>query len=247
MQPVDYDVVAPAYDRRYSYRQYASTRELLRRFIGDDDAITALEVGCGTGHWLRELAMPTQTLIGIDLSWGMLRRARESLPSALLARADAVHLPVARASVDRILCVNVLHHIRDTLAFLRECRRALKAGGAFVTIGLDPHTGMDRWWVYDYFPAALAADGHRYLSTARIRELLERAGFSDAATEIAEHLTGAVPFADASARGSVDRRATSQLMVITDAEFDAGLARLRADAPVLTTDLQLWATSAHAG
>jgi hypothetical protein len=34
-------------------------------------------------------------------------------------------------------------------------------------------------------------------------------------------------------------------MVISDEDFDAGLVRLREDAPVLTTDLTLWATVAQ--
>jgi ubiquinone/menaquinone biosynthesis C-methylase UbiE len=245
MRSVDYDVVAPAFDKRYSYRQYGNTRALLRRFLGEAAATAAVEVGCGTGHWLGEFAGTVGTLIGIDLSWGMLQRARAAVPSATLVRADAVLLPLAAVSVDRILCVNVLHHIPDAAAFLRECRRVLRPGGVFLTIGLDPHTGTDRWWVYDYFPAARVADDERYPSAERIRELLALAGLSDAATEVAEHLTGTVPFAEAYERGSVDRRASSQLMVIADDEYEAGLERLRVERPVLQTDLRLFATVAH--
>ena len=245
MQPVDYDVVAPAFDNRYARRHYYHTSALLRRFLERSTAAPAVEIGCGTGHWLRELEGSGDALIGIDLSWGMLQRARAAVPSLSLLRADAVRLPFATASVDRSFCVNVLHHVRDETAFLAECRRTLRAGGAFLTIGLDPHTGTDRWWVYDYFPAARGADLQRYLPAERIRERLASAGLTNAATEIAERLTGAVPFAEAYERGSVDRRSTSQLMVITDDEYDAGLGRLRAEAPVLTTYLMLFATVAH--
>ena len=245
MRRVDYDEVAAAYDARYSYRHYPETGTLLRRFMGDDPAAIAVEIGCGTGHWLRELAGSVRTLIGVDLSWGMLERARGAAPAAPLVRADAVFLPVAAASVDRLFCVNVLHHVRDDAAFIRECRRALRPGGRFVTIGLDPHTGTDRWWVYDYFPAAIAADLARYPSTERIRSLLERAGFDEVGTEVAERLVGSTPFAVARDRGSIDRRATSQLMVIDDDEYDAGLARLREEQPTLVTNLRLFATEAR--
>jgi hypothetical protein len=120
----------------------------------------------------------------------------------------------------------------------------LKPDGAFLTIGLDPHGDTDRWWVYEYFPSSLPLDRIRYPSRERIGELLRDAGFRDVTTEVAELLSGAVPFEAARARGSIDRRATSQLMVITDAEYEAGLARLSEEQPVLHTDIRLFATSA---
>ena len=39
-----------------------------------------------------------------------------------------------------------------------EARRVLRAGGSLMSVGLDPHTALDQWWIYDYFPGALAAD-----------------------------------------------------------------------------------------
>ena len=74
------------------------------------------------------------TYIGIDLSPGMLRRAvreraAEGLDNVLLARADALRLPLRDRSVDRILCFNGLHVLPDKRAALREFRRVLKPGG----------------------------------------------------------------------------------------------------------------------
>jgi ubiquinone/menaquinone biosynthesis C-methylase UbiE len=237
--------LAPAYDRRYEYRGYDGTRALLRRFIGNT-AAAIIDIGCGTGYWLRQLAGTAETLLGMDLSWGMLQRARITAPTAHLIRGNATSLPVKSASVDRIFCVNVLHHIPDQGAFLRECRRIVKPGGGILTIGLDPHTGTDEWWVYDYFPAAIPADRERYASTERVRELLGAAGFDDAITEVADVLTGSVPFAVARNRGSVHRGATSQLMVITDEEYEAGINRLVRDQPVLQTNVRLFGTTAWA-
>ena len=243
MKSVDYDAIASAYDSRYAHRSYSGTREVLRRVVGQGVAGVTVEIGCGTGHWLRELAGATPLLVGIDLSWEMLVRARDRNTRFHLVRGDAAILPFATASIDRVLCVNVLHHIRDPPGFLRECRRVLGVGGRFITIGLDPHTGSDAWWVYDYFPSARGIDLQRYPATSRIRELLTEAGFGGTETEVAEHLTGAVPFAEAMANGSVDRGATSQLMVISDADYESGLSRLTAVQPVLRTDLRLFATT----
>jgi hypothetical protein len=40
------------------------------------------------------------------------------------------------------------------VSFLDEARRVLRSGGRLMTIGLDPHLGIDRWYIYDYFPVS---------------------------------------------------------------------------------------------
>lgn len=246
MKHVDYDTIAPAFDRRYEQQRWTSLEAVLRRFLaGCDDAAVA-EVGCGTGHWLAfagEMARAGQ-LFGIDLSWGMLERAKNAAPRAHLARATAERLPWRDASMSRVFCINALHHFASPERCFRECRRVLRPGGSFLTIALDPRTGSDSWWVYDYFPAALAADRERYLATGHIRELLARAGFASPATTVAQQIAAAVPFAVARARGLLDRRSTSQLMMISDAEFAEGMERLEREQPLLTADLRLFATTA---
>ena len=244
MQPVDYDVVASDYDRRYTRHQYAGIAAVLRRFLAGASG-GVLEVGCGTGHWLGEPDGASGTVTGVDPSAAMLRRARTAAPRAHLIRAAAEALPLSAARFDRAFCINALHHFRDQAGALRECRRVLKPGGTFLTIGLDPHTGGDRWWIYDYFPASLTADRLRYSSTGRVRALLAAAGFVEAVTEEAQHIPAAVPFADAVRLGMLDRASTSQLMVIDEAEYAAGLERLQREQPTLRADLRVFATVAH--
>lgn len=241
MRRVDYDAVAADFDRRYARNRYEGTTDVVERFVGDQHSAT-LEVGCGTGHWLALLAPRTSVIAGVDLSWGMLERAHAAAPSALLARATAERLPFGGGTFDRLFAVNAMHHFPDPAGFVGECRRVLRPGGAVMTIGLDPNTGLDQWWVYDYFPASLEADRQRYLPTEQIRALLESAGFVQVQTTIAQHLPAERSFEDAERQGVLDRRSTSQLMVIEDREFEAGIQRLRDERPVLRADLRLYAT-----
>ena len=74
---------------------------------------------------------------------------------------------------------------------------------------------------------------------------MEALGFVEPRTEVAEHIRAALPFGLALERGLIDRRATSQLMVIADADYDKGLQQLRAEQPNLQTDLRLYATMAR--
>jgi ubiquinone/menaquinone biosynthesis C-methylase UbiE len=239
---VNYDLVAPAYDKRYERNRYDGVEAALRRFIGESDSVDVAEVGCGTGHWLARLCDRVHSIAGVDRSPGMLQGARTAASRALLVRGRAEELPWATGAFDRLFCINALHHFDDGDAFMLEARRVLRPGGALLTIGLDPHTRLDRWWIYDYFPGALTADRSRYASTAVIRDRLEAAGFAEVATDVAQHMPAEIPFEMAKDRGLVDRRSTSQLMVISQADYDEGLRRLEAEQPILKADLRLYAT-----
>jgi ubiquinone/menaquinone biosynthesis C-methylase UbiE len=243
-QTVDYDRIAPAFDRRYERNRFDGVQAVLERFVGDAPDTDAAEVGCGTGHWLGVLQHRVRRLAGLDPSAEMLQRARAGVPSARVVRGRAEHLPWAANSFDRLFCINALHHFGDADAFLIEARRVLRPSGALMIIGLDPHTRLDSWWIYDYFPSALAADRARYLPAGIIRDRLRAAGFRETATAIAQHIPAAVPFAVAVERGVVDRRATSQLTILSDAEYEEGMRRLSAEQPILHANLRLYATFA---
>src|SRR5207253_4115786 len=113
----------------------------------------------------------------------------------------------ADASVGRVFCVYALHRFLHVQAFLTECRRVLLSRGGFLTIGLDPSGGGDRWWIYDYFPTALHADRARYPSTAAIRNALTAAGFREPTSEVAQHIPAQMAFDVALERGVLDRTA----------------------------------------
>jgi ubiquinone/menaquinone biosynthesis C-methylase UbiE len=240
---VDYDAIAAAFDRRYARNRYDGTLAALLDFVGR--AVEVAEIGCGTGHWLAEIADRGRTIVGIDPSQGMLDVARRSAPHAFLIRARAESLPIRTASLDRIFAINAFHHFGDKRAFVGEARRVLKPAGRLLTIGLDPHTGLDQWWVYEYFPAALDADRERYPPTSTIRDFLTNAGFVNATTAVAQHIPATKPFAEALEQGVLDRQSTSQLMVISDADYDRGRRRLEDEQPDLYADLRLYMTVAQ--
>ncbi len=246
MSRVDYDGIAPAYDRRYAIHRYDETQRSLLEFVGPNAACDVCEVGCGTGHWLATLRDRARTVVGIDPSSGMLEAAHQSAKGALIVRGRAETLPFSSARFDRIYAINAFHHFADATAFASEARRVLRPGGAVMTIGLDAHTTIDQWWVWDYFPMSRVMDRERYAPTAEIRALFERAGFENAATSVAEHFVGAHDFGVALEKGIVDRRYTSQFQVISDADYEAGRRRLEAERPALRADLRLYQTIARA-
>lgn len=254
--PVDYDRVAPAYNRRYELGDYAVIERALLAFAGERRPQRVLEVGCGTGHWLQRLSTHGFEVAGVDASRGMLEGARKRIPTFHLVRAVAECLPFVEGSFDLVVCINALHHFPGKPAFFREARRVLKPEGGLLTVGLDPHTGLDRWYIYDYFERALQTDLQRYPSAASIRQCLMDAGFRDARTEVAEHLPSRREASEAWAQGVLEKSFTSQLSVMADAEYQRGLAAIRAamDAAAsrdelleLSADLRLYGTTARVG
>lgn len=226
MRFTDYDAVADGYDVRYRTYDYHEIKDGLRAFLGDAPRERILEAGCGTGYWLNALSGSARVVVGVDRSREMLARAAATGARALV-RADAVQLPFTDRAFDRIVCINALHHFADRGRFFVEARRLLPVGGGLFNVGLDPHADRDAWWVYDYFPETRAIDLERYPAVRTIRGDLAKAGFSWTESyeiQVFEHV---MPARQAFERGLVARSFTSQLAVLTEAEFGAGVSRIR--------------------
>jgi ubiquinone/menaquinone biosynthesis C-methylase UbiE len=105
-----------------------------------------LDVGCGGGHLVRHIAdeRPDLALVGLDLSSGQLRRARDRL-AASRARAgfvmgSATTLPFADGAFDAVTSMGSLKHWPDRALGLSECARVLRPGGALVIGDFDPES-----------------------------------------------------------------------------------------------------------
>ena len=137
-----------------------------------------LDIGCGTGNFLREFDGLGRQLVGLDVSEGMLAQARLKGIHAELVHGDACALPFEDGVFDAAYCIQVFHHIpeadRDT--FLLEAHRVLKPGGRFVMQSCS-HEQLLTFWEYCYFPTALGLDRQRIPDLPEIIGMLAGAGF----------------------------------------------------------------------
>lgn len=130
-----------------------------------------VDVGCGNGAYfpgLRRRIDPDGTVVGFDLSEGMLRTARHD--GARLAVADAQALPLPDDVVDVVLAMHMLYHVPDVELALRELRRVLRPGGALLvaTNGRDHQRELN-----DEFRRATGVSGDELLRVSAVRFSLE--------------------------------------------------------------------------
>ncbi|MGE0788194.1 MAG: class I SAM-dependent methyltransferase [Sandaracinaceae bacterium] len=251
VESVPYDDVAPTFDRRYDIETYGGVERALFALCAAPGA-RVLEVGCGTGHWLELLSLRGVSVAGLEPSRQMLARARDKGFDGELVEGVAEAIPWEDGSFDRVICINALHHFTDRAAFMSEAARVLRPNGVVWSVGLDPHTGLDRWFVYDLFEGARERDLTRYPSTPSIRAAMAAAGLRDAATEAVQRFPVWMPVTQLLAEGHADRHATSQLSLLTDDAYARGRAALErmaederaSGAPTnIGADLTLYATS----
>jgi len=105
-------------------------------------AETVIDFGAGTGMYSLPIAesLPHGTLFAVDEQQVLLDRLRQKLSERRPAgRVEPLlnldnHVPLADGAGDRILMVNVLHHIYDEPAALAEVTRLLAPGGLLVSV-----------------------------------------------------------------------------------------------------------------
>jgi ubiquinone/menaquinone biosynthesis C-methylase UbiE len=135
-----YDVWADVYDS-----QTNATRDLDAQVLrGQDPALfqgDVLEIGCGTGKNTEWLAPWARSLLALDGSEQMLKRARErpGVQHVQFLQHDLrARWPVPDGSRDLITCNLVLEHIEDLTFVFSEAKRVLRPGGAFFVCELHP-------------------------------------------------------------------------------------------------------------
>jgi arsenite methyltransferase len=129
-----------------------------------DPEATVLDVGCGTGFPLLELAHrlgPRARLFGVDPWAAVLGRARakcraQDLARVLLVRGVAERLPLRDGAFDLVVSNNGLNNVQDLRKALGECARVTRRGGRLAFTMNLPETMRG---FYDVLEDTLAARG----------------------------------------------------------------------------------------
>jgi len=134
-------------------------RPALRRVASASDGRRPhlLDIGCGAGFLLRRFADAAEG-VGSDFSLDALAHARKGGNRRVLS-SDSTALPFRSAAFDGVVCLDVLEHIEDDAAALREIARVLRPGGAFLfAVPAFPALWRDHDEMYGHFRRYYRAD-----------------------------------------------------------------------------------------
>lgn len=135
--------LAKKLDAVYRMRDVVRRRALVREALGARPGERILDVGCGPGYYVAELAEQVGEgghVSGVDPAEPMLAVARErcaGLPNIGLHEGEATALPFGDASFDAVVSVQVLEYVGEVEAALAEIHRVLRPGGRVVLWDVD--------------------------------------------------------------------------------------------------------------
>ncbi|WP_281902505.1 methyltransferase domain-containing protein [Nocardia cyriacigeorgica] len=155
--------------------------------LGDLTGRTVVDVGCGGGRAVAELAERGARAIGVDYDPEMVAVAVRRWPAGEFRVGDACELPLATGSMAGYRADKVLHTLADPVRAVAEARRVLAPGGRAVLLGQD----WDAVVIDSDDPQTTRRLVHAKADTLpspriarRYRNLLLDAGFSDPVVEV---------------------------------------------------------------
>ncbi len=112
--------------------QQLPTYEVAIRRVGLKAGQRVLEVGCGSGVFLRAAVDRGASVVGLDASESLIELARERVPEADLVVGDMQFLPFDDDTFDLVAGFNTFFFAADMVAALREAGRVAKPGVSVV-------------------------------------------------------------------------------------------------------------------
>ena len=229
---VNYDAVAPNYDLRANDGNYlAGVMPALQNLARQVKAQRVLDLGCGTGRSLQSFNdfAASLTRYGLDFSAGMLAQARHLDARYRLVRASAPCPAFAHASFDLVFCVLAFHHFPNKEQVAQQAYHLLRPGGVFAIVNFDPREGGRDLPFYRYFEGVYEMDLERFPAMAEQEAMLRAAGFQQVSSPVVEHIESEFAGEAMLENYHLRKDASSQLILISDETYQAGLKRIRAD------------------
>jgi len=141
-----------------------------------------LDVGCGTGNYLNELAPHVGEAHGIEFNGGMLNKAKTKLArhqNVVLEPGSVTSIPKDANLFDCVIMTQVLHHIveYEQQRVFDEVARVLKPGGIFWIQTCFPDQAFCGFWWAALIPQAVGKCAARFPGEPLIRKYLHKSGF----------------------------------------------------------------------
>ena len=223
IRKTDYSATAPKYDTARSNMDVPVDR-VLADIGGRFSPVFALDVGCGTGNYIRAQLEKQVCLVewsGADPSEEMLAFAKDKLPKVQFVNCPAEDLGLSKDSFDFIYSSFAFHHFTDRGRAFDEMARVLKPTGTIRLVNISPGY-MQGFSVYRYFDTTFETDRARHPS---LKELV--AAFRERGFQVEAHLeVKTVGKMKRDLIDEVERRDNSMLAILHEERYQEGLSRV---------------------
>lgn len=185
------------WDPRGEFRTLHQINPLRANYIDERSSVAGkqvLDVGCGGGLLCEALARRGGQLAGLELGENALETARRHMGESGLEIDyhlvdSASHAARHPGRYDVVCCMELLEHVPDPAALVRDCAELTKAGGDvyFSTINRTPEAWLSAILIGEYLLKMLPEGTHRYEKLIRPSEL---AAWARAAGLTPRHIIG---------------------------------------------------------
>ncbi|MGW7681284.1 methyltransferase domain-containing protein [Kribbella sp. NPDC054772] len=160
----------------------AELRAASYRVLGLKRGASCVDVACGAGHAVAELAKKGLKVTGVDADPEAVEAARRRAPSAMFHVAHSDDLPLEDESMDGYRALRLFHLLEDPAPTIAEAHRVLRPGGRIAVGGQDygflliDSSDQD---LTDVICLGLESRTVSPRATRMLRDLLLDAGFHD--------------------------------------------------------------------
>ena len=189
-----------------------------------------LDVGCGTGRFSTLFARRGAVVTGLDRSATMLTAARASIPAGLAEKLRYVQADANQGLPPQVFDVVAffmsIQYMLLSDAFFQSLHETLASSGMITIVTLPHRHFIENEFLTRYFPSIPRIDLARFPSIPELERLLQEHRFGDISTrDVIEESDGS----GNELITKVERKYVSTLHLLEPAEFERGLAALRAD------------------
>ena len=135
-----------------------------------------LDIGCGTGNYLKALVDKGLSFYAVDPSETMLQQAKSKNIAATFLKAKAESIILPDNFFDGAMAILTVHHWEDVLAGLKEMNRLLKPNANLVFFSYTPQQ-VKGYWLRHYFPKMIDKAARLIPPVSDMKALLQQAGF----------------------------------------------------------------------
>jgi len=182
----EFDALASEYESNRLAPWYQAHAEEMLRYCLDIEDGDILDIGCGTGHFLREYVKdkPAVRAVGTDLSSSMIKEATEKAAKAGLGNLKFIHADWETMGLGAfsgynfriIFCANTFHYFTDPEAASSRLYELLQEGGTLYVLERNKARSL-LTFIWGFLHRTLIKDQVVFYKNAELVKFFEDAGF----------------------------------------------------------------------